>query len=146
MASDFSKLPSIMNGYAVKLVGGVEALVKKIAGSVTKQIIETTPVDTALARSNWIVSLGGAFDSTIPPHAPGRHLGIGESTNARAAIADADTVLAGYRQGQLIYIQNNVDYIGILNSPETPSRQAPPFFIQLAVKAGIEETIQSSIL
>lgn len=135
-----------MTFYVSRLTDGVEGLMKRIALAVDEAVIYGTPVDTGFARSNWIVSLGNPTTGTISPYSPGNKLGIGESPNARGAIAQGRAVIDGFTIGRVIYIVNNTPYIGVLNSPSTPSRQAAPFFVQTAILAGVQAGLSKSLL
>lgn len=135
-----------MKGYAEKVEYSASRLVPRIAVAVHRAIVEGTPVDTGLARSNWIVSLGSPFRGVVPPWAPGDHLGIGETANADVAIKQGEAAILGYRSGMTVFIQNNAPYIGVLNSPSTPSQQADPYFVQMAIKSGVVEALTIPLL
>lgn len=120
---------------ADKIGRNVSTVVRKVALAVDQAVVLATPVDTGRARSNWRVSLGSPPTGVIEPYAPGAKLGIGENANAAAAIAQAAGQVAQRREGQDIWISNNVPYIGLLN--EGSSRQAPASFVEQAVAAGV---------
>lgn len=103
--------------------------------AVHKEIVLATPVDTGFARSNWRVGIGRVPSGTIPAHAPGSKLGISEAGNAAVAIYDAANVLAKYKNGQEVFISNNVNYIALLNAGS--SSQAGAYFIERAIAAGM---------
>lgn len=113
---------------------GVDRLVKKVALAVDQAVVLSTPVDTGRARSNWRVGVGSPERGTIEPYAPGNRLGVGETANASAALAQAKGAIPTRRQGQDIYISNNLDYIEPLN--EGSSAQAPAQFVEEAVAVG----------
>lgn len=123
---------------AVARLGAIAC--SSIAGAIHESVVRGTPVDTGAARSNWIISLDAPFSDFIEPYAYGSHLGIGEQSNASAAISQGQTVLAGVRSGSIIYIQNNTPYIGLLN--DGSSRQAPALFVELGIHAGIRTGIE----
>jgi hypothetical protein len=113
--------------------------VQTAARTFQEQVVEDTPVDTGRARSNWVASEGSPFDGVIEPYAPGSGLGRGEGANKEAAIAQAEGIIQGFvaREGGVLYIANNVPYIGYLNDPSTtnkPSHQSYENFIQLALQ------------
>ena len=134
-----SSIPAFVNNMtklSAAVTHNADLAVKAAARSVTKKVIEGTPVDTGKARSNWQVSLGSPRNTVLTPYAPGRHLGKGEATNAAAAFQKAAGTIAGRRRGQVVIIQNNVGYIGRLNKGS--SKQAPTNFVESAVFAGLK--------
>lgn len=135
-ANDLLSLSAVMNNKAA-LILQVAVLAKKyIAEEVQSSIVKGTPVDTGLARSNWVVSLDAEFDDVIPPYIAGASLGVDEQGNANAAIAQGRAVLDSVRAGQVVYVQNNVPYIGLLN--DGSSRQSPALFVELGIQIGIK--------
>jgi hypothetical protein len=98
----------------------------QVMGSVTRAVIDATPVDTTHAKSNWVPSVGSPSDgvqgSKESPDTGAQSSGFGQ--------------LAGYRleQGD-IFTTNNVDYIGNLDGGS--SSQAPAGFVDGAVRDGI---------
>lgn len=127
-------------------------IIKRLALAIDQAVVLETPVDTGRARSNWITSVSTPNRSRIPPYreysrgSKAEGAGKGEAANAQAAIQQAQTVIAGRQPEQTIYISNNLDYIGILNSQDTPSVQSPPFFVQGAIMAAIAEFRRSRVL
>ena len=109
-----------------------------VATVLDETLIRGTPVDTGRARSNWIVTKGSPFGSGpdkggIFPYAPGMKLGITETANAAAAIAQGRKVIQSFNAAidKAIYITNNVIYIGVLDTGH--SRQAPTGFTKIAI-------------
>ena len=100
-----------------------EAMVKT-SGQVLANVVVATPVDTGKARSNWRVSIGRATSQDIDTYGPG-------ATASASSIAAGFAILAQYKPGQDVYIQNNVPYIGALNRGH--SKQAPPGYIEGAI-------------
>lgn len=86
-------------------------------------IVLGTPVDTGRARSGWIGSAESPSDLVREAFAPGSRLGISETQNAAAAMAQAAAVAAAHRQGQTLYLTNNVAYIETLNRGRSPQAQ-----------------------
>ncbi len=111
-------------------------MVKAASARALKSLVKNTPVDKGVARSNWRVGIGASTRSVIRAYAPGRHLGIGESLNATAAIKAGMlriNSIKGTSQGlkTAIYITNSTPYIERLNNGY--SGQAPAGFIQIAL-------------
>lgn len=105
--------------------------------AVSDFIIRGTPVDTGQARSNWLPSHRVPMNGTIAPYAPGRHLGISETTNADRAMDRVRSAVAARPLGETFYLSNNVEYIEDLN--QGTSRQAPTMFVQLAIQKGLNK-------
>lgn len=103
-------------------------ITKRAAKTFLRSVVLGTPVDKGVARSNWRVGIGARTRSVIPAYAPGRKLGISETANARAAIsagvARINSVRGAGRSGLAtsIYVSNNVDYIGGLESGRISSQ------------------------
>ena len=110
-------------------------IVNRAATSVLTEVVRATPVDTGLARSNWVVSLGTGRADVIAPHSPGRKLGIAETTNASIAISMGSIVIAGRRRGVPIVITNSVYYISSLDRGSSPQQSAG--FVDAAIRRGV---------
>jgi hypothetical protein len=120
-----------------------QRIVRKTALAIDQTVVLATPVDTGRARSNWMVSLGSPARSVIPPYAPGSKLGVGETANAQAALAQGKETI-DRRTDQDIYISNNVHYIGKLN--QGSSAQAPEMFVERAIAAGVHAITGEKLL
>lgn len=101
------------------------------------QLVRETPIDTGRAKSNWQVGVGsptgGAPTSVLPEaYVPGKR-GNTRAQNEAAAISAAYAAAAGSKDGQSLYIANNLPYIDDLNAGS--SRQAPAGFVQRAIGA-----------
>lgn len=107
----------------------VEQVVKRVVTNVTAELVEVNPVDTGWSRHNWIPAL----DSVDFPS--GSKLNVGAAEGAQAA--GLALVQATYKFPNVVFISNNVPYIGILNSPLTNSRQAPAGFVERSIVLGI---------
>lgn len=119
-------------------------LVKQVALVADQVVVVSTPVDTGRARSNWIASLGLPATQEIEPYAPGEGLGRGEGANAQAAIAQAQSEILTRRQGQDIYISNNLPYIEKLN--DGSSAQAPANFVAKAIQAAVSAVRRTKLV
>ena len=141
-----TQLSKRMQKYSVAVEAAVNKIVQKTALLVDQVVVSSTPVDTGKARSNWLPSLGGPRNGTIPPYVPypsyADPVKFGESGNAQGAI-DAARLVVGARSksSEDIYIRNSVHYISDLNDGN--SRQAPAGFVQMAVQAA-SASIQTS--
>lgn len=122
----------------------VDKLVRKVAIVSYQSIVFRTPVDTGKARSNWHLTLDSPRFSVRQPFAPGIKLGINETANAQAAINQALSLLSTRRNGQDIYIVNNVKYIQKLNNGSSP--QAPASFVQFGIQDGVQTVRNIKVL
>jgi len=126
-----------MRFLADELGDSINKLVRKTAVVIDQAVVFATPVDTGRARSNWRVALGIAPDGVIAPYSPGEGLGVGEAANAQRAISQALSVISQRREGQDVFIANNLPYIQPLN--EGSSAQAPAGFVQMSVQLAAVE-------
>lgn len=104
----------------------VAGVITLISVNVTFNLVESTPVDTGFAKTNWIPSVGIPKTNTS---------GSREATNSGAQKAGLARVRV-YRIGQgRVFIVNNVPYIGDLN--DGSSAQAPSGFVQGGIVRGV---------
>lgn len=112
------------------------AVTKKMAD----EVIQATPVDTGKARSNWQASVTDQNATVLDPYAPGRHLGRGETDNARAARSQVATALKedfiAIADGATIFLQNNTPYIRDLNKGTSSQNQNGKFVEAAVANAG----------
>jgi len=120
-----------MSRLAEEMERGVERTKRQVALVADRELVMATPVDTGRARSNWIVSTIAPAPGAKGPYSPGSNLGLGESANAQAALAQGQAAISSSKPGQSIFITNNVSYIGRLN--DNWSAQAPAGFVEAAV-------------
>ena len=106
-----------------------EALAKEVAKTQLITLLTNTPVDTGKAISNWQVSLSNSSSSEINPHVKGKQ-GSTRKANIDIAFKLGKLVIRSKKRKQPIYINNNIQYIELLNSG-TISRQ-PGGFIEKA--------------
>ena len=91
---------------------------RRIALGIFSELIETTPIDTGRAKAGW--NMGPMLTANVPPKDKS---GYDVSMNVNPAMAP--------QNAPIIYIYNNVEYIGILNTGT--STQAPREFVQIAI-------------
>lgn len=129
------------------------ALTKRVAKKALRSLVEGTPVDVGDARSNWRVSLGNPTRAVIPAFSPGRHLGIGERSNARATIAAGFATInqlkVGAKRGTgqagtAVFITNAIPYLGRLRNGY--SAQQPNDWVQVAMMEAQAEISQVRLL
>lgn len=134
MATDLGGLGRRLDLVADRLERGVDVKVKRTALAIDQVLVLATPVDQGRARSNWRVSVSSPLEGVIDPYAPGDGLGVGETENAREALAQGREAIGARRPGESIFITNNLDYIVFLN--DGSSAQAPAGFVEAAIEAG----------
>jgi hypothetical protein len=125
-----------MDKLGFRISKGVTALAKDVAKGIGATVVDTTPVDTGLARSNWRATLNAPASGVIPPYSPGNHLGISESANAGGAKAQQKQAIERFdaSKHRSIFITNNVRYIGSLDGGS--SAQNPAGMIALGISTG----------
>lgn len=141
----FANLAEAMDRFNEALNQEAENRMRSTGKVALRTVVRRTPVDTAKARSNWIVTNNRPTRRQRPgPFRPRSRAGIGERANANAAIQAGDRVIDSFRLGKFtilgsktIFIQNNTDYIETLDNGF--SSQAPAGFSDLAVQAALKE-------
>ena len=148
MAEGFGELGRRLRVRAYQVGRWSHATPRKAAKVLVGSLIRSTPVDRGIARSNWQVGTGVSPASVRPAFAPGRRLGISETRNAAAAIADAYARIdrapsAGFLQafldagvseaagGVSFHISNPVYYIEALDQGH--SRQQAAGFVRRSI-------------
>ena len=139
---------SRINRVASRIEKNTDKVVKQAALAIDQVLVLGTPVDTGRARSNWNVTLGRGTSRIRQPLAPLQKgfdpSKFGETMNAAAALAEAKGVIESRKEGQDIYISNNLDYIGELNRGSSP--QAPADFIGDGVRAAVDAVSGARLL
>lgn len=106
--------------------GEAQAVVAARAGTT---VVRNTPVDTALARSNWVASADSPDLSERAPRS--RQETIDEIKSRTSAIA-------AFGRGQDIHIANGGDKVPYLARLDAgSSTQAPAGFVREAAQAGV---------
>lgn len=140
--NDFAKQ---IDRIAVRVEGNVERAVKDCAQAVLRSVVENTPVDTGMARSNWTLELDRAFEGLFQARVPGKGGSTAEENAAAAVEAGAATIEAfDIGRNGSIHITNNLPYIGPLNDGH--SKQAPTDFVRIAVMDGLATVRGTKIL
>lgn len=137
MARPFSELPRALKKRGDRVERNVDRIVAQVATVIGATLVDTTRVDTGVARSNWRASLNAALGGTISAYSPGNKLGKGETGNASSAKAQQKQVINRFRNKRDlggIFIANNVRYIGELNDGRPGL--APGLMIEQAIQAG----------
>lgn len=160
MADDFSGLGRTLRVRAYQVARWSHATPRKATKVLVSSLIRSTPVDRGVARSNWQVKTGTGAVSVRPAFSPGKHLGLGETRNAAAAIADAFARIdrapsAGFLQkfldagisdaagGTSFYVSNPVYYIEALDQGH--SKQQAAGFVHRALNLARAEVRQNKI-
>ena len=108
-------------------------VVKEVAEEILDTLVDSTPVDTSQALSNWQASLGSGISSTRLAFVVGK-FGSTRTASGQMAKAKGSTVIQKFVLGVPIHITNNLPYIKGLNDG-TISRQ-PSGFVQKAMLVG----------
>lgn len=116
---------------------GTSDLIRKMALAIDEAIVLATPVDTGRARSNWILNIGSPVTEVRSPYQPGSGGGStqGALDQARSAIAASPDFV------RVIYITNNLSYIGYLN--DGSSAQAAKNFVQTGIVNGSAKVLKT---
>ena len=132
----FNVLPRRMEHLGADITRGITRLAQNVAKGIGATVVDTTRVDTGMARSNWRATIDAPAAGIIPPYSPGNHLGISETANANAAKAQQKSVIERYDASKRpsIFITNRVPYIGYLNNG-TP-KLAPGLMVQQGFATG----------
>lgn len=131
MSKTLLDLADALNRKSVELSKAASDLAIGVALTIVGDLAVKTPVDTSAAISNWQVDLNNEPNNTIPPYYPGK-FGSTFFQSSAETIANAKTVLQNKKPGDIIYITNNLDYIGKLNYEGT-SQQEPAGFVERAI-------------
>jgi hypothetical protein len=118
---------------AARLDDELKAAKTEVGTAVITALVNTTPVDTSQALSNWQASFGAPNAPSRPPISPGL-AGSTRASSASAAIAQAQGVFAITPARAPLFISNSLPYIVPLN--EGSSSQAPAGFVARAVLVG----------
>lgn len=121
-----------MRTIAAQIPINTNELKKQVVRTILNDLAYVTPVDTSQALSNWQVGLA-PIATFIPPHYPGER-GSSQGQSAQEAIAEGETILAGVKAAQPVYVGNAAPYIVRLN--EGYSSQEPAGFVERAVILG----------
>jgi hypothetical protein len=139
--ADFNDLGRRLRVRAYQVGRWSHATPRKATKVLVSSLIRSTPVDEGVARSNWQVATGASRAKVRPAFSPGKRLGLGETRNAAAAIADAFARIdraptVGFLQaflnagvaeaagGTSFYVSNPVYYIEALDQGHSKQQAA----------------------
>jgi len=163
VANGFGELGRRLRVRAYQVGRWADATPRKATKVLASSLIRATPVDRGVARSNWQVRSSDKDPVSVrPAFAPGRHLGISETRNAAAAIADAYAVIdraltIGYLRhlaeaagdmsfadgGVSFYVSNPVYYIEALDRGH--SKQQAAGFVKRCIALAAAEVRRNKI-
>lgn len=127
------------------VISGAARAHRNSAISVVRELARTTPVDTTLARSNWLANLDSA---DLSPRAPRSRVEV--VAEARLTLSVDALVSATLRSQDRVDIHianggDKVPYLGVLNRGS--SQQAPRGFVEIALrKAGPKPLVKARLL
>lgn len=160
MAKTLGELSKQLRQLAVSLPGQANELKKSVASTINFDLLQTTPVDTGLAVSNWQVNLDSPATEPRPAFVPSRegymkqsdgvknwtHREDTEQTrqqNIAPALDLAKQVIDTAQVGQPIHITNVLPYIQALD--EGHSDQAA-LFVDRAIILGTDLTSRATLV
>lgn len=112
--------------FAKTIPGKVTELQRKIVLEALKRVVLKTPVDTGRARGNWQVSIGSPA---------GTKLDVTDKAGGET-ITKGLAVLTGLSPYQIVFIDNNLEYIEFLEHGS--SKQAPTGMLKITVEELLE--------
>lgn len=111
-----------ISAWIAKAKGNRDQVLRKIALDMFSRVILRTPVDKGRARGNWHVSIGRVDDNVLQL----------DDKAGTATISAAAAHIAQVKAGDVIYLINNLPYIGKLESGS--SKQAPAGMVEITVQ------------
>lgn len=111
----------------------VSRVVRELVVGLHGRLVETTPVDTGWARTNWVPQVGSAFGGTAGTREDAE---AGRLDHSPATAGLLDVARYDVSRGD-VHVTNNVPYIEKLNAGS--SRQAPAAFVQEAIARAVED-------
>lgn len=105
---------------------------RKLTLQITANLIESTPVDTGHAKSNWVPSIDSPHEGVA-----GSKGGVNYGAQSAGIAAVMGYGFLSRLWRRKLFVTNNVPYIGKLN--EGYSKQAPAMFVEQAIARAIHE-------
>jgi hypothetical protein len=148
----FEDLPKLMEQYSDQIVELTTMVVQKAALAGGDYLARETPVDTGVARSNWIMSVDAPVNSAIPAYVPyptyrlSHRAGEADGFSRKSETANLDSVRVQHSsaaskfqadRNNAIYITNNAPHIDLLNEGRSPQADAGFFdgSVDVAIKS-----------
>lgn len=148
MAHNLADLSKELRDFARGLPDAVNEIKKDVANTILTNLSATTPVDTGVAMSNWMVTTGSSSQIVREAHVPSPkgHRVDGQWThrvppeetrdaNLGGVIEDGSNEIEMAKAGEAIYITNNLPYIQKLEDGFSPQAE---LFVEAAISAGSE--------
>jgi hypothetical protein len=135
-ADDLASFARRIRIQANRVQDGADEATIACASAVATELVESTPVDTGRAISNWDASLGPKVAVYRPAAVPGEK-GSTRSGSVAEALGRMLRAITAYKSGTSggsINITNAAPYIERLNAGS--SSQAPAGFIESAIQRG----------
>lgn len=118
-----AKFAKNIHNVALRIEGNVEKGVRKTVLAIDNALVNTTPVDTGRARSNWLPNLDGPADGTVGPSSS-------PSAKTAGLVRQFDVNV-----NSAIHLTNNLPYIASLDRGSSKQRAAG--FVRRAILAGV---------
>lgn len=119
VSRSFNQLANRMRIIGRVIEDNAERAAQVASEAALQAVIEATPVDTAMAVSNWLAFLNAPVREVVPP----RVFRDGPASGAQAFVQAIPTIASFTLNQQNITIVNSTPYIGDLE--RGTSRQAP---------------------
>lgn len=145
MARTFGTLPAFFRSVSQMVEDGTVAKIRTGAATTLRELVDTTPVDTSQALSNWIVSTGRPSGTQRNAISPGKSGSTAEASRvATIAIGTSDLNTMLKRSSDIVYITNNEEYIADLDDGKSP--QQSPGFVGRAAEVGRQSMRTTKLL
>lgn len=118
---DLNQFSKRMGVLANQIPENADKLVRRVSVAADQAVVMATPVDTGLARSNWVATLDTAFTGVVAEP------NTNSMEQARGAIARYNGDVHAS-----VHLTNNLDYIEKLN--EGHSMQAPAGYVRISLQ------------
>lgn len=132
--TDLSNFARRIRVQANRVEPGVEEAVIECSSAVSRELVESTPVDTGRAITNWDAAVGRVPIGYRPTAAVPGQGGDTREANVASALSRMLSAISQYRVGKSVNITNSAPYINKLNAGS--SLQAPAGFIEAAIQRG----------
>ena len=142
MARDLAHFKKSLQDKKSQMYKGAKSAMSAVITAFAETAIRGTPADTGKARSSYEGSVGSPARGDRAPYSPGKHLGINETKNADAALAQIGGALNRWDIGKVksFYLSNATGYLGLLNAGGHSTQSPRGGFLE---RAGISVKVEA---